>query len=120
VAERSSEIEERLAAAKGLSTGVKVKIWMARQRRSSEGPLLKQVLARARELAGEVRETAERVHQQAKESHRLTDIARQQAKRGRELSKAGRSEARAVADWLKSSADIAGNGKRRGSGDDET
>jgi hypothetical protein len=89
---------------------------MARQRRSPEEPLLKRVLARARELAEEVRETAERVHQQAGEAHRLTDIARQQAERGRDLSKSGREEARAVVDSIKWSADTASNGKRRQSG----
>jgi hypothetical protein len=69
-------------------------------------------LERARQLAEQVRETAERVHQQAQEARRLTEIARQQAQRGRELSVAGRNEARAVIDSIKWSADTAGNGKR--------
>jgi hypothetical protein len=95
-------------------------MWMSGQRRSSEAPLLTQVLARTRELAGEVRETAERVHQQAKESHRLTEIARRQAQRGRELSKVGREEARAVVDWLKWRVDVTASGKGGPSRSDET
>jgi len=81
---------------------------MERQRRSSEKPLLNRVLARARELAEEVREAAERVQQQAKEAHRLTELARQQAERGRELSKAGRDEAREVVNSINWSIDTAG------------
>jgi hypothetical protein len=54
------------------------------------------VLAEARELAEQVRLTAERVHRQALEAHRLTDIARREAERGRELLRAGRREARSV------------------------
>jgi hypothetical protein len=92
---------------------------MARQQRSPEKPLLNRVLARTRELAQEVRETAERVQQQAKEAHRLTEMARQQAERGRELSKAGRDEAHEVVNSIKWSIDTAGNGKRRPSGGDE-
>jgi hypothetical protein len=92
---------------------------MARQRRSLEKPLLNRILARTRELAREVRETAERVQQHAKEAHRLTEMARQQAERGRKLSKAGRDEAREVVNSIKWSIDTAGNGKRRASGTDE-
>jgi hypothetical protein len=91
------------------------------QQLNREGRHLNRVLARAQQLAEEVRETAERVRQQAQEAHRLTGIARQQAERGWELSKAGREEARAVADWLKWSVNnIAGNSKRRQWRRDET
>ena len=83
-------------------------------------PLLDRVLARARDLAEQVRETAERVHVEAKEAHRLTEIARRQAQTGRELSRAGHNDARAVTDWVKQSVDIAGNGKRYRSDNDET
>ena len=83
-------------------------------------PLLDRVLARARDLAEQVRETAERVHVEAKEAHRLTAIARRQAETGRELSRAGHNEARAVTDWIKRSGDIAGNGRRYQSDNDET
>ena len=93
---------------------------MTVRRRSPQDPLLKRVLARAQELAEQVRETAERVHQEAKEAHRLTELARHQAERGRELSKAGREEAREVVNSVKWSLDTAGNGKRRASGNDET
>jgi len=54
----------------------KVNTRMAR-RRIPQGPQLNRVLARAHELAEQVRETAERVHQEAKEAHRLTELARQ-------------------------------------------
>ena len=87
---------------------------------NDEGRRLNRLLARAQELADQVRETAERVRQQAQEAHRLTGIARQQAERGWELSKAGREEARAVADWLKWQVDTATNGKHRASGKKET
>ena len=97
----------------------KVKI-MTMRRRSRPPPLLNHVLARARALAEQVRETTERVHQEAQEAHRLTEIARQQAERGRELSKAGREEARAVVESIKWSVDTAGNGKRRASGNGDT
>ena len=96
----------------------KVNTRMAR-RRIPQGPQLNRVLARAHELAEQVRETAERVHQEAKEAHRLTELARQQAERGRELSKARREEARAVVESIKWSVDTAGNGERRASGRDE-
>jgi vacuolar-type H+-ATPase subunit E/Vma4 len=96
-----------------------VNIGMA-QRLTPERPLLARVLARARDLAEEVRLTAERVHQQAQEAHRLTATARQQAERGRELSKVGREEARAVINAVKWSLDTAGNGKSRTSVGDET
>ena len=92
---------------------------MAR-RRIPQGPQLNRVLARAHELAEQVRETAERVHQEAKEAHRLTELARQQAERGRELSKAGREEAREVVNSVKWSVDTAGNGKRRVSSGDRS
>jgi hypothetical protein len=96
----------------------KVNVGMA-QRPSPEGRL-NRVLARAQELAEQVRETAERVHQQARESRRLIDIARQQTERGRELSKTGRQEARAVIESLKWRANTDGNGKHRQSRDGET
>ena len=92
---------------------------MARQRLSSQESSLKRVLARAQELAEQVRETAERVHQEAQEARRLIQIARQQAERGWELSRAGREEARAAVASIKWSIDTAGNGKRRPSGGDE-
>jgi hypothetical protein len=92
---------------------------MARQR-SAKKSSLKRVLARARALAEQVRETAERVQQQAKEAHRLTGIARQQAERGRELSESGRDEARAVVESIKWSINTAGNVKPYRSGEDET
>jgi methyl-accepting chemotaxis protein len=97
----------------------KVNIAMA-QRLNPEGHRLARVLARAQELAEQVRETAERVHQQARESRRLIDIARQQTERGRELSKTGREEARAVVNGLKRQANTAGNCKHRQSRHDET
>ena len=96
----------------------KVNTRMAR-RRIPQGPQLNRVLARAHELAEQVRETAERVHQEAKEAHRLTELARQQAERGRELSKAGREEAREVVNSVKWSVDT-GNGKRRVSSGDRS
>jgi hypothetical protein len=96
----------------------KVNIGMV-QRPNPEGRRLNRVLARAQELADQVRETAERVHQQVQETHRLIGIAQQQAERGRELSKAGREEARAVVDWLKWQVDITARGNRRQSGSDE-
>jgi len=86
---------------------------MTVRRRSRPEPPLSRVLARAQELAEQVRETAERVHQEAKEAHRLTELARQQAERGRELSKIGREEARAVAHSIKWSIDTSGNGRPR-------
>jgi hypothetical protein len=89
--------------------GAMVNAGMA-QRLNPERRPLNRILAKAQKLAEQVRETAERVHQQAREARRLIEVARQQAERGRILSKAGRDEARAVADWLKSSGDIAGNG----------
>jgi hypothetical protein len=89
------------------------------QRPSPEGRL-NRVLARAQELAEQVRETAERVRQQARESRRLIDIARQQTERGRVLSKTGRQEARAVIESLKWRANTDGNGKHRQSRDGET
>ena len=95
----------------------KVNTRMAR-RRIPQGPQLNRVLARAHELAEQVRETAERVHQEAQEARRLIQIARQQAERGWELSRAGREEARAAVASIKWSIDIAGNGKRRASGRD--
>src|SRR6516225_9985383 len=101
------------------SRAQKVKIEMAR-RQIAEKSSLKRVLARAKTLAEQVRETAERVHQEAQEARRLTDVARQQAERGRELSKAGREEARAEIDSIMWSVDTAGNGKRRASGGDKT
>jgi hypothetical protein len=91
---------------------------MARRRLSPEEFLLKRVLARAQELAEQVREIAERVHLEAKEAHRLTQIARQHAARGRELSEAGRAEARAVIDSVKWNVDTAGNARRGRSGED--
>jgi hypothetical protein len=99
-----------------VSRGQKGKSSMAQQRRSPEESLLNRVLARARELAEQVRATAERVHQEAQEARRLTEIARRQAKRGRELSEAGREEAREVANSTKWSIDTAGKGKLRPSG----
>jgi RNA polymerase-binding transcription factor DksA len=93
---------------------------MARERRSFQEPLLKRVLARARELAEEVRETAERVHQQAKEAHRLTQIAHRHAERGRELSKAGRDEARRAVNSIEWGVDTAADGRScRSGGEDE-
>jgi len=89
----------------------KVKIMTVR-RRSRPEPPLNRVLARAQELAEQVRETAERVHQKAREAHRLTELAREQVERGRELSKSGREEARAVVDSIKWSIDTNTNGKR--------
>ena len=97
----------------------KVNTRMAR-RRIPQGPQLNRVLARAHELAEQVRETAERVHQEAKEAHRLTELARQQAERGRELSKAGREEAHEVVNSVKWSVDTAGNGKSRASSGDRS
>ena len=93
---------------------------MARPRLSSEESLLKRVLARAQELAEQVRETAERVHQEAKEARRLTEMARQHAERGRELSEAGRAEARAVVDSVRWNVDTTSNAKRGRSGEDES
>jgi hypothetical protein len=89
-------------------------------RRSSPTTLLDRVLARARDLAAEVRQTSERVHEAAKEAHRLTEIARHQSERGRELSRGGRREARAVVGSIKESVDGAADGGRRWSGKDET
>jgi vacuolar-type H+-ATPase subunit E/Vma4 len=63
------------------------------------------ILKKARDLAEQLRETAERVHQQALETHRLTKIARLESERGRELSRAGRQGARAVLGSIKSSLD---------------
>ena len=96
----------------------KVKIMTVR-RRSRRESMLSRVLARAQQLAEEVRQTAERVRQEAQEAHRLTELARQQAERGRELSKARREGARAVVESIKWSVDTAGNGERRASGRDE-
>lgn len=90
----------------------KVKMRMPR-RRSPPKLLLGRVLARAPDLAEQVRQTAERVHEQAQEARRLTDIARQQTEIGRELSQAGRDEARAVTASIKESVGNAGKGARR-------
>ena len=76
---------------------------MAQPRIPTES-LLKSVLKRARDLAHQVRQTAECVQEQAKEAHRLTEIARQQAERGRELSRVGRREARAVTESIRAGA----------------
>ena len=92
---------------------------MTVRRRSPQGPLRNRVLARAQELAKQVRETAERVHREVQEAHRLTELARREVERGRELSKPGQEEASAVVDSIKWSIDT-GNGKRRASGNDET
>lgn len=77
------------------------------------------VLDKARELARQVRETAERVHQQAVEARRLIEIARQQSERGRTLSRLGREEARAVEGSIKWSLDTTNKAGRRlfGKGD---
>ena len=83
---------------------------MAQQRRSPEETSLNRILARARELAEQVRATAERVHQEAQEARRLTEIARSQAERGRELS-ASREKAREVVNSIKWSIDTARDGK---------
>ena len=77
------------------------------------------VLDKTRELAQEVRETAERVHQQALESRRLTEVARQQSERGRHLSRLGREEGRAVKSAIKWSLDTAHKADCRRSGKDE-
>jgi methyl-accepting chemotaxis protein len=91
---------------------------MARQRIPREA-LLKSVLKRARDLARQVRQTAEYVQEQAKEAHRLTEIARQQAERGRELSREGRREARAVTESIRWSVGSPGKAGSHGSGDGE-
>jgi hypothetical protein len=91
-------------------------------RQASEAPMAapySRILDKARELAKEVRETAERVHQQALESRRLTEVARQQSERGRHLSRLGREEARAVKSAIKWSLDTAHKADCRRSGKDE-
>jgi hypothetical protein len=77
------------------------------------------VLDKARELAAQVRQTAERVHEQAVESHRLTEIARKPCKRGRELSKSGREGARSVNGSVRWSLETALQAERRLAGKDE-
>jgi hypothetical protein len=60
--------------------------------RSSRSPA--SLLARARDLASQVRQAAEWVRQQAREARRLTAIARGEAERGRALSRRTRRQAR--------------------------
>jgi hypothetical protein len=87
---------------------------------SDAGLLRKSILQKARQLAQQVRETAERVHQQALESHRLTEIARQQCARGRDLSRSGHREVESVRTSIKWSFDAALKAERRlaGKGED--
>ena len=86
---------------------------MARRRTPRE-TLAKRALMRTRELAEEVRQTAERVHHHAREARRLIEIAHREAERGRELSRAGRKEAHAMVDSITSSVETAtGGGARR-------
>jgi hypothetical protein len=77
------------------------------------GSLRDCVLQKTRELAEEVRETAERVHQQALESHRLTEIARRHCARGRALSRSGHQEVESVKTSIKWSLDAALKAERR-------
>ncbi len=77
------------------------------------------VLDTARQLAEQVRVTAERVHQQALEARRLIAIARQHSERGRELSRQGREEARAVERSIRWSLDSSHKADRPSSGNGE-
>jgi hypothetical protein len=77
------------------------------------------ILEKMRDLAEEVRATAERVHQQALEAHRLTEIAGRHSARGRELSRAGRDEAHAVGASIRWSLDAVYKADRHLSGKDE-
>jgi hypothetical protein len=74
------------------------------------------VLAKTRQLAEQVRVTAEGVHQQVLEARGLIAIARQHAERGRQLSLRGREEARAVERSIRWSLDTSHKAERPESG----
>ena len=78
------------------------------------------VFRRARELAEEVRATAERVHREALEARRLIEIALQQSERGRNLSRSGHQGVESVKASIKWSVDAAHRAERRlaGKGED--
>ena len=96
-----------------------MKTRMARRRTTPEADL-KRVLARAKDLAHEVRQTAERVHREASEAHRLIEIARYQAEKGRELSKTARREVNSVRASIEGSLNNTSNGVRRRSDEDQS
>jgi vacuolar-type H+-ATPase subunit E/Vma4 len=77
---------------------------------------LGRVLEKARDLARQVRSTADRVHCEAVESRRLIGIAKSYSEKGRALSKAGRQGARAVRSSIGESIETVGQAERRLSG----
>jgi hypothetical protein len=115
---RLSDGEERPTAKRSLClrskrvSGAKMKTRMARRRTTPEADL-ERVLARAKDLAQEVRQTAERVHREADEAHRLIEIARHEAEKGRELSKTTLREVNSVRASIEGSFNNTGNGVRR-------